>query len=51
MYVCMYVCMYVLCLFVLVVSFHLCPVHCPLLFVFICCAVSVVGHLAVDSAH
>jgi hypothetical protein len=30
---------------------YLCPVHCPLLFVFVCCAVSVIGHLAVDSAY
>jgi hypothetical protein len=29
----------------------LCPVHCSLLYVFVCCAVSVIGHLAVDSAH
>jgi hypothetical protein len=31
--------------------FHFCPVYCPLLFVFVCCAVSVIGHLAVDSAR
>jgi hypothetical protein len=31
--------------------FHLCPVHCPLFFVFVCCAVFLIGHLAVDSAH
>ena len=28
-----------------------CPVYCPLLFVFVSCAVSVIGHLAVDLAH
>jgi hypothetical protein len=27
------------------------PVHCPLLFVFVRCAVSVIGHFAVDSAY
>jgi hypothetical protein len=31
--------------------FHLCPIHCPLLFVFVRCAVSVIGLLAVDLAH
>ena len=37
--------------FVLYELFHMCPVCCPLLFVFVCCAVSVIGHLAVDLAH
>jgi hypothetical protein len=41
----LFVCRFWLCLF------HLCPVHCPLLFVLVCCTVSVIGHLAVDSAH
>jgi hypothetical protein len=40
-----FICLFWLCLF------HLCPVYCPLLFVFVCCAVSVIGHLAVDWAH
>jgi hypothetical protein len=31
--------------------FHFCPVYCSLLFVSVCCAVSVMGHLAVDSAR
>jgi hypothetical protein len=31
--------------------FHLCIVHCPFLFVPVCCAVSVIGHVAVDFAH
>jgi hypothetical protein len=31
--------------------FHSCLVYCPLLFVFVCCALSVIGHLTVDSAH
>jgi hypothetical protein len=38
-------CLFWMCLF------HLCHVHCSLLFVFVCCAVSVIGLLAVDSAH
>jgi hypothetical protein len=41
----LFVCLFWLC------WFHLSPVHCPLLFVFVCCAVSVIGHLAVGSAH
>jgi hypothetical protein len=39
------------CLFVLLCLFYLCPVHCPLLFVSVCCAASVIGLLSVDSAH
>ena len=31
-------------------SFHTCPVYCSSLFVFVCCALSAVGHVAVDSA-
>jgi len=31
--------------------FHMYPVLCPLLFVFLYCAVSVIGYLTVDSAH
>jgi hypothetical protein len=37
--------------FLFVCLFWLCPVHCPLLFVFVCCAVSVIGRLVVDSTH
>jgi hypothetical protein len=35
----------------LFVSFVKCSTYCPLLFVFIYCAVSIMGHLAVESAH
>jgi len=28
----------------------MCPVYFPMLFAFPCCALSVIGHLAVDSA-
>jgi len=37
-------------LFVLHV-FDMSPLHCPLLLVFVCCAVSVLSHLAVYSAR
>ena len=37
-------------LFVLYV-FDRSPLNCPLLLVFVCCAVSVIGHLAVYSAR
>jgi hypothetical protein len=30
--------------------FRACPVYCHILFVFVCCAVSVIGHLVVGSA-
>jgi len=29
----------------------MCLVYCPLLFLPLCCAVAVIGHLSVDSAH
>jgi hypothetical protein len=38
-------------LFLVLRSFHTCPVYCPLLFAFGCFAVSVMGHLTVDSAR
>jgi hypothetical protein len=31
--------------------FYFCFIYCPLLFMSVCCAVSVIGLLAVDSAH
>jgi len=31
--------------------FHMYHVYCPLLFLFVRCAVSVIGHLAVDTAR
>jgi hypothetical protein len=34
-----------------VLCFHMRPVYCPLFFIFVLCAVSVTGHLAVDSAR
>jgi hypothetical protein len=36
---------------VLLAYFHVCPFHCPFLFVCAFCAVAVTGHLAVDSAR
>jgi hypothetical protein len=30
--------------------FHMCALYCPLLFMFVRCAVTVIGHLAADSA-
>jgi len=32
-------------------TFHMCPIYRPLLFMFVCCVVSVIGDLAVDSAR
>jgi hypothetical protein len=37
-------------LFVLFVFFLMFPFYCPLLFVFLCCVLSLFGRLAVDSA-
>jgi hypothetical protein len=55
-YVCgvQYGCIIIIIIIIIIIYcllFYFCFVYCPLLFVFVCCAVSVIGHLAVDWAH